>query len=34
MTMIDLAAGWVEIVEIPMFDLEDVKIGNYEYIDQ
>ena len=28
MTMIDLATGWFEIVEIPMFDLKEVTIGN------
>ena len=28
MTMIDPATGWFYIVEIPMFDLEEVTIGN------
>ena len=32
MTMIDPATGWFEIVEIPTFDLEEVKIVNDEYI--
>ena len=34
MTTIDLATGWFEIAEIPMFDLEEVTIGNDEYIDK
>ena len=34
MTMIDLAIGWFEIVNIPKFDLEEVTLGNGEYIDQ
>ena len=34
MTMIDPATGWFEIVEIPTFDLEEVTIGNVEYIDK
>ena len=32
MTIIDPDTGWSEIVEIPMFDLEEVTIGNNEYI--
>ena len=32
MTMIDLATGWFEIVEISTFYLEEVTIGNDEYI--
>ena len=31
-TMIELATCWFEIVEIPTFDLEEVKIGNDECI--
>ena len=34
MMMIDPATGWFKIVEIPTFDLEDVTIGNDEYIDK
>ena len=33
-TMIDPGTGWFEIVEIPMFDLEEVALGNDEYIDK
>ena len=32
--MIDPATGWFVIVEIHMFDLEEVTLGNYEYIDK
>ena len=28
MTMIDQATGWFEIVEIPMFDLKEIALGN------
>ena len=34
MTMIDPATGWFNIVEIPMFDLEEVALGNDEYMDK
>ena len=34
MTMIYPATGWFKMVEIPMFDLEEVEIGNDEYIDK
>ena len=34
MTMIALATGWFEVVKIPKFDLEEVTIGNDEYIDK
>ena len=34
MTMTDLATGWLDIVKIPTFDLEEVKIGNDECIDK
>ena len=34
MMMIDLATGWFKIVQIPTFDLEEVTIGNDEYIDK
>ena len=34
MTMIDPATGWFKIVKIPMFELEEVTIGNDEYIDK
>ena len=34
MTMIDLATGWFDIVEIPTFDLEEVELGNSEKIDK
>ena len=33
-TMIGQATGGVEIVEIPMFDLEDETLGKDEYIDK
>ena len=32
--MIDPATGWFEIVDIPMFDLKEVTLGNDEYIDK
>ena len=32
--MIGQATGGVEIVEIPMFDLEDETLGKDEYIDK
>ena len=32
MTMINLATGWLEIVNIPTFGLEEVALGNDEYI--
>ena len=34
MMMIYLAKGWFEIVEIPTFDLDEVTLGNDEYIDK
>ena len=34
MTIIYLATGWFEIVNIPTFDLKEVTIGNGEYIDK
>ena len=34
MTIIDPATGWFEIVNIPMFDLEEGKIYHYECIDK
>ena len=34
MPMIDLATGWFNIVDIPTFDLEEVTLGNDEYIDK
>ena len=34
MMMIDPATGWFEIVDIPMFDLKEVTLGNDEYIDK
>ena len=34
MMMIDPDTGWFEIVEIPMFDLKEVTLGNDEYIDK
>ena len=30
-TMIDLATGWFDIVEIPTYDLDEVMGGNGEY---
>ena len=32
--MIDPATGWFKIIEIPMFDPEEVTLGNVEYIDK
>ena len=32
--MIDPATGWFDIVKILAFDLDEVKAGNYEYIDK
>ena len=32
--MIEPSTGWFEIVDIPMFDLKEVTIGNDEYIDK
>ena len=32
MTIIEPVTGWLEIVDIPMFDLNEVMTGNYEYI--
>ena len=34
MTMIEPALEWFDIVEIPAFYLEEVALGNYEYIDK
>ena len=34
MTMIDPSTGWFKIFEIPKFDLEEVTLGNDEYIDK
>ena len=34
MEMIDSATGWFDIVEINMFDLKEVALGNDEYIDK
>ena len=34
MTMIDPAIGWFEIIEIPTFNLDEVKAGYDEYIDK
>ena len=34
MPMIEPATGWFEIVEVPMFDLNEVTEGNNEYIDK
>ena len=33
-TMIDPATGWFDVVEIPTFDLEEVALGNDEYMDE
>ena len=32
MTMIDLVTGWFEIFEMPTFDLDELLLGNDEYI--
>ena len=34
MTMIDPAKGWLKIVEIPTFDIDEVTAGNDGYIDK
>ena len=34
MTIIDPATGWFKITEIKTFDLEEVALGNDEYIDK
>ena len=34
MTIIDPAKGWLDIAKIPTFDLEEVSLGNDEYIDK
>ena len=34
MRMLDPAPGWLEIVEIPTFNLYEVIAGNDEYIDK
>ena len=34
MAMIDPATGWFEIGKIPTFNLEEVALGNDEYIDK
>ena len=33
MTMIDHTMGWFDIADMPTFDLEEVSLGNDEYID-
>ena len=34
MAIIDSATGWFEIVKLPMYDINEVMCGNYEYIDK
>ena len=34
MMMIDPATGWFEIFEVPTFELDDITVGNDEYIDK
>ena len=34
MTMIDPATGWLDIVEIPTYDLDGFTNGNDDYIDK
>ena len=34
MMMIDPTAGWFEIFEVPTFELDDITVGNDEYIDK
>ena len=34
MTFIDPSTGWFEIAQVPYFDMENVKIGDTEYIDK
>jgi hypothetical protein len=33
-TFIDHTTGWFEIAEVPTYDLELIKAGNKEYIDE
>ena len=34
MTFLDPATGWFEIVQVPLFDIEDIKNGNIKVIDK
>ena len=34
MRTIDPATGWFEIIEVPTFYLDELMVGNYEYIDK
>ena len=34
MTTTDLATGWFEILDISTFELDEVMVGNDEYIDK
>jgi hypothetical protein len=34
MTMIDPSTGWFEIVQVPYYDLDEIKMDNREYIDK
>ena len=34
MTFIDPSTGWFEIAQVPYFDMDNVKIGDTEYIDK
>ena len=34
MTMVDPAIGWFEIVEVPYYNIEDVKKDEQNYIDK
>ena len=34
MTFINPCTGWFEIAQVPYLDIEEIKIGNKEYIDK
>ncbi len=34
MTFIDPATGWLEIAQVPYYNIKDVKGGNVEYINK
>jgi hypothetical protein len=34
MTFINPATGWFEIAEVSTYDLDEVKVGNKEYINK
>ena len=34
MTMIDLTTSWFKTIQVPYFDIEDIDMGDTEYIDK